>query len=95
MTATAEPINGATYNKAALTVFSSLLIHPDWELEDHLAYLQHEAYIDIETPITYCYWPDGPKTEPLRKFVKSWLNRIERLKEVCHEIMVSKTVNEL
>lgn len=90
MTATAEPINGVTYNKAALIVLSSLLIHPDWELEDHLAYLRHEEYIDIETPINYCVWPVGPKTEPLRKFVKSWLNRPERLKEVCHEIMVGK-----
>lgn len=93
MTNTTHHINGSLYNKAAISVYQSSKIHPDWDLDTHLAYLESEEYIDTNTPISYCYWPEGPKEAPLKQFVKSWLNRPERFKEICTEILLK--VNEL
>ena len=75
-----------TYNTAIVTVAQSTLIHPDWDLATHLAYLESEAFLNLDEPITRVAWPNGPRTFPLREYVASWVKFPTRCREVAAQI---------
>lgn len=60
-----------TYNRALITVAQSILCHPDWDEETHLAYLEQEGF-NLDEDITISRYPDGPVTASLRMYVHSW-----------------------
>lgn len=61
----------------------SLVIHPDWDADTLLSYLEHDAFA-IDGPddvLVQVAWPDGPRAYPARAFAESWVRHRERLIE--------------
>jgi hypothetical protein len=76
-----------TYRRAILVVAQSLAIHPDWNLETHLAYLESEVYVNVDEMISVAT-PRGPLSFPLRTLVGNWIKFPKRTLELVHNHIV-------
>jgi hypothetical protein len=74
------------YRAALRIVAQSLLIHPDWDFDTHIAYLQSEAFIDTDTVIEFGQFPNPPKSYPLWMFVDSWIKFPTRAIEIAAKL---------
>lgn len=73
----------STYANAIKMTAQSILCHPDWDLDTHLAYLESEGGFDLDEDVTTAKWPYGPRTHLLRDYVRNWIKWPERCVEVA------------
>lgn len=68
----------ALHNEARRVVAQSYIIHPEWDEDDHLDYLDAECGIERTDLATVVAWPTGPSTATIERFVGMWLRNPQR-----------------
>ncbi len=73
------------HRDAATLMAQSIACHPEWDIETHQAWFESEGY-DLNQPITVTRWPNGPRTAPLREYVKNWATHPERFRDLIAKL---------
>lgn len=64
-----------TTKDARVVVEQSRLIHPGWDVDEHLSFLVNDAFL-LDSPtdnLAIAAWPVGPQEVPARELIEIWL----------------------